>query len=188
MGSARADLIPGGGANFLKGAGGQLRAPPRASPRTCPRRPPGRAPPSPPPRRGGEKKKNQEISKNHHNTNNFLLKKKKERESGEARRPAPARRGCGAASGDTCPHKGPGECCCRRTPSGQRCPGMPQGAPRPSPRPHAQCHGRVASPGEAPARRCRHAPSAAEPERSWSGAGRGWDGTGGGHLPRSSRR
>lgn len=57
MRSGRADLIPGGGANFLKGAGGQPRAPPRAPPRTCPQppnpaAPARRAPPFPPPATG----------------------------------------------------------------------------------------------------------------------------------------
>ncbi|XP_053809537.1 translation initiation factor IF-2-like [Vidua chalybeata] len=50
---------------------------------------------------------------------------------------------------------------------------MPEGAPCPSPRPHAECHGGVARPAEAPARRCRHAPSATELERSGAGGGTG---------------
>lgn len=192
MGSARADLIPGGGANFLKGAGGQLRAPPRASPRTCPRPPcpppPGHAPPSPPPCRGGEKK----IRKSAKIIIIQIIRKKergreRERERGiEASRPrAPRLRG-GERRHLPAQRDGKGVPAAPQPPHAQRA-ALPRGCRRaPRARPHAHTPS-VTEGSPALEQRPRGAAVTPPPPRSWSGAAQGV-GRDGRRAPPAERR
>lgn len=183
MGSARADLIPGGGANFLKGAGGQLRAPPRASPRTCPRPPcPPAAllPPLLPAGWGGKIRKSAKIIIIQ------IIRKEERKGEREGNRGVPPPHAVWLQGGERghLPAQRAGRVFLpprsRRTPSLQRCAGDAGGRPVPVPTPTRGVSRRGRQPWSS-AREAR--PS--RPLRHGAGAERrrGWDGTGGGHLP-----